>query len=255
MTANEFAMRAKSIAQHEKTVYMKGVFGAPVTEKILKSKQKQYPEWYHEKRMAALSAHVGKKVFGFDCVCLIKAILWGFTADETLPWGGAVYRANGVGDFSVSGMQKHLTEKSSDFSHLAVGEVVTMPDHCGIYIGDGLCVEATTAFGGGVVLSACNTEKEGYPTRYWTVHGKLDYVEYPETEFELPTLRPWDVGEAVRALQALINLRTNARLDTDASFGPMTKEAVLRLQDRLGLERDGVVDGALWMALIRESAR
>ncbi len=247
MDAIAFAQRAGQIAQSMKTVYMKGVFGAPVSEKLLKSKQKQYPTWYTEAKMTVFREKIDTETFGFDCVCFIKAILWGFTGDLGEEWGGAEYQKDGIPDFSVEGMQKYLTEVSDDFDHIAVGEVVFLPGHCGIYIGNGLCAEATTAFGGGVLLSALNG-RDGYPKRRWEGHGKLEFVTYPAPE--LVTLAPWDTGEAVRAMQALLNLRMKTKLTLDASFGPATQAALKNYLKKEQIAGETLVTPSVWQRLI-----
>ena len=55
-----------------------------------------------------------------------------------------------------------------------------MPEHIGIYIGDGLCVECTPAWKNCVQITAVGNigTKSGYNTRTWKKHGKLPYVDY-----------------------------------------------------------------------------
>ncbi|MCD7711754.1 MAG: LysM peptidoglycan-binding domain-containing protein, partial [Firmicutes bacterium] len=50
----------------------------------------------------------------------------------------------------------------------------------GVYVGDGLAVECTTAWDGGVQVTAVRNigSVSGYNSRAWTKHGKLPYVEY-----------------------------------------------------------------------------
>ena len=76
------------------------------------------------------------------------------------------------------------THVSDDFSSLLPGEYLFTDGHCGIYIGNGLAVEATPAFAGGVQLTAVSNmgKLEGYPSRKWQKHGKLPYIEYPKEE-------------------------------------------------------------------------
>ncbi len=253
MKATEFAQICRSIATDHKTVYLKGVFGSPVTQSLLDKKAKQYPEWYTAKRLGTLSAEIGTGAFGFDCVCLIKGILWGWDADLSDANGGAVYASNGVPDFSVEGMRELCHEVSADFSRISVGEVVFMSGHVGVYLGDGLCAECTTAFGGGVLLSACNTEKAGYPTRTWDGHGKLRFLTYEEDQalVSLPRLVKGMKNSTVSSLQALLNAKNGAGLDTDGSFGKKTEDAVKAFQKKVDLPRTGVIEREEWEALIR----
>lgn len=39
--------------------------------------------------------------FGFDCVCLIKGVLWGWHGDKNAVYGGATYTSNGVPDIGA----------------------------------------------------------------------------------------------------------------------------------------------------------
>ena len=42
------------IAEEYNTVYMKGVFGSPVTEGLISAKAKQYPKWYTSEKQKFL---------------------------------------------------------------------------------------------------------------------------------------------------------------------------------------------------------
>lgn len=178
MNNTEFANRAKEIATKYKTVYMWGTFGHKVTDAIIESKARQYPTRYSESRQAALKKLVGKGYWAFDCVGLIKGILWGWKGDDSKSQGGAKYKSNLVPDYSANTMFKQCTEKSADFTDVEVGEAVWLDGHIGIYIGDGLAVEATTKGEDEVKITACNCDKAGYERRDWEKHGKLPYVEY-----------------------------------------------------------------------------
>lgn len=253
MKAAELAMRARAAASDCNTIYIKGGFGAPITEELLSQMARLYPDWYTEKRLGNLRNHIGKGTFGFDCVCFLKGILWGWCGDAGQVRGGAVYQSNGVPDFSVSGMQDLVLDLSYDFGTIEVGEVVFLPGHVGIYVGDGLCAECTTAWGGGVLLSACNLPKEGYPLRRWTWHGKLRYLEYEARELSasLPRLEKGVKNSTVSALQLLLNEKTGTALEIDGSFGRRTAEAVLAFQLSFGLAADGVMKKDDWEVLLR----
>lgn len=244
MTSVEFARRCRE-AVKAKTVYMKGAFGAPVTERILTRLAKLYPSYYTEGKLSLLRGLIGQNTFGFDCVCFIKGILWGWEGDADALYGGAAYESNGVPDFSVPGMNAHCEDISEDFGRIAVGEVVFMPGHVGVYVGDGLCVECTTAFGGGVLLSACNRKIDGYPTRTWSGHGKLKFVEYPpeDAHVTLPVHVMGDEGETVRAMQALLNLRVGNAIQPlalDGIFGAKTAQALAAFRNRLSIDEKSV---------------
>lgn len=116
--------------------------------------------------------------FGFDCVCLIKGLLWGWSGDASKIYGGASYKANNVPDIGADSMITVCKEVSTDFSSIEIGEAVWMKGHIGIYVGDGLAVECTPAWKNCVQITACNCSKSGYQRRNWTKHGKLPYVTY-----------------------------------------------------------------------------
>jgi hypothetical protein len=116
--------------------------------------------------------------FGFDCVNLIKGILWGWNGNKKSAYGGSKYRSNGVPDVNADGMIKLCSELSTNFNDIEIGEAVWTNGHIGVYIGNGLAVECTPAWKNRVQITACNCKKSGYPTRTWKKHGKLPYIEY-----------------------------------------------------------------------------
>ena len=88
---------------------------------------------------------------------------------------------NGVPDIGENTMIQRCQNVSTNFSALVPGEMLWLDGHAGVYIGGGLAIECTTAFGSwGVIKSAVGNigPVSGYPTRYWTKHGKLPYVDY-----------------------------------------------------------------------------
>lgn len=180
MIFTEFAEKLKKAATETNTVYMKGTFGAPLTEKSLCSRAKQYPSWYTPEKMKRFRSLIGKNYFGFDCVCLIKGIVWGWNGNKDHVYGGAVYCSNGLKDLSVSGMKAFCTQVSSDFSTVRVGEILFLPGHVGVYIGDGLACECTSQWGGRVMITAVKNmgAKKGYKSRTWHSHGFLPVIDY-----------------------------------------------------------------------------
>jgi nucleoid-associated protein YgaU len=137
--------------------------------------------------------------FGFDCVCLIKGVLWGWNGDTTKTYGGAKYASNGVPDIGADSMIKVCKNVSTDFSHIEVGEAVWMEGHIGVYVGDGLAVECTPKWKNKVQITACNRSVSGYNRRNWTKHGKLPYVTY-EAE-TAPESKPEPVPQPASAFK------------------------------------------------------
>lgn len=181
MTGEEYAKRAKDAAAL-KTLYVKGGFGAPATAKNKKRYSNNYA--YNKARAAKINA-ASSDTFFFDCVGLVKGILWGFNGNKNALYGGASYGSNGVPDATISTLLKKCTDVSSDFSKIEVGEFLYYSSgHCGIYVGDGLAVESTSAWQFKVQTTAVKNigEKKGYKSRKWAKHGKLPWIEYEASE-------------------------------------------------------------------------
>lgn len=183
MTNKEFVKKLKDIATNYKTLYVIGCFGAPMTAK---NKTRYINNGSHNGYNAladrrAMIESATDDTFGFDCIGLIKGVLWGWSGDKSKVYGGAGYAINGVPDIGADTTITRCSEISMDFSKIEVGEAVWMPGHIGIYVGDGLAVECTPAWGNNVQLTACNCSKAGYPRRNWNKHGRLPYIKYETT--------------------------------------------------------------------------
>ena len=181
MNNKEFVNKIIDVANNYKTLYVMGCFGAPMTE----ANKTRYCSNHSYNKKAARQAMIkaaSADTFGFDCVNLIKGVLWGWNGDKTKTYGGAKYAVNGVPDVSADGMIAKCSNVSTDFTHLEIGEAVWCPGHIGVYIGDGLAVECTPAWKNCVQITACNCTKAGYNRRNWTKHGKMPYITYTESE-------------------------------------------------------------------------
>lgn len=258
MMANELCEKARTVADCCQTVYMKGVFGAPLTPALVKNKAAQYPDWYTAARVGEFMKLAGREdpIFGFDCVCLVKALLWGWKGDPAQVYGGAVYCSNNVPDLTVEGLVAVSSAASKDFSEVLPGELLYLPGHVGLYLGNGLAVECTPAWEGGVQITGVTNVgfSGGYHARKWTGHCRLPYVEYTEAPAaSLPTLRRGLKNEAVRAMQALLLLRGYPVGDcgTDGSFGGDTLAALRRFQQENALQVSGICTEEDWLRLIR----
>lgn len=177
MKASEFVKRLKDVAQNYRTLYVMGCFGAPMTAANKKRYTSNHSYNKQKTRTAMINA-ASSDTYGFDCVCLIKGILWGWEADKSEVYGGAIYGANNVPDISADSMINKCSDVSTNFSSIAVGEAVWCSGHIGVYIGDGLAVECTPRWANKVQITACNCSRSGYNRRNWTKHGKLPYIEY-----------------------------------------------------------------------------
>lgn len=188
MKSTIFIKKAKDIANNYKTLYILGCFGSPMTP----ANKKRYTNNYAYNKKAARKKMImsaSADTFGFDCVCLIKGILWGWSGNKNLTYGGAKYCSNGVPDFGSDSIMNYCSGVSTNFKNIVPGEIVHMKGHVGIYIGDGLVVECSPAWKNKVQITACQNiaKKKGYNNRKWTNHGKLRYIEY---ETPTPTLTP-----------------------------------------------------------------
>lgn len=100
MTNTEFVKKLKSAATDFKTLYVMGCFGAPMNATNKKRYTSNYDYNKRAERTAMINA-ASADTFGFDCVCLIKGILWGWYGDKNKVYGGANYTSNGVPDIGA----------------------------------------------------------------------------------------------------------------------------------------------------------
>lgn len=189
MTNIELANKLKDIAQNYKTLYVMGCFGAPMTA----ANKRRYTQNHSYNKQASRTAMINAasaETFGFDCVCLIKGVLWGWNGNRTATYGGAKYACNGVPDIGADSMINVCKNNSTDFSKIEVGEAVWMSGHIGVYIGEGLAVECTPKWANKVQITACNCSKSGYNRRNWTKHGKLPYITYVQQTDPVTPAKP-----------------------------------------------------------------
>lgn len=267
-TGRELAAACVDAARNHKTLYVMGCFGAPMTEA---NKQRYVAHHAYNRRSTSMKAIIAASddTFGFDCVCLIKGLLWGWNGDMKHIYGGAKYASCSVPDLGADQMFNQCRDVSTDFTEIAVGEAVWLQGHIGVYIGDGLAVECTPAWDNCVQITAVHNigKKSGYNGRKWTKHGKLPYVTYEETDEPivpdcdtapkprlegLPLLRKGSSGETVRALQILLigNGISCGEYGADGEFGSDTENAVMAFQEDMDLEADGIVGPETWAALM-----
>lgn len=268
----EFQQKLLDVATRYKTVYANGMFGQPITQSIIDQKAAQLPNWYTSKRKSELSALIGQGYFGFDCICLIKGILWGWNGNLDSVNGGAVYGSNGVPDVTEYGMLELCTDVSEDFSKMEIGEYLWTGGHCGVYIGDGLAVECTTRWDNCVQITAVNniSYKSGYNERTWKKHGKIPYIKYEKTEEEQPA-KPeipstdktinvslyqlsksrYDLNPQVYTVQRLLKQMGFYTMEIDGLFGGGTENAVKKFQASRGIAEDGIVGQDTWNKLLK----
>lgn len=260
-TGKELAAACLNVAQNYKTLYVMGCFGWPMTES---NKQRVKNEYQYNRNKAVTIDAASADTFGFDCVNLIKALLWGWNGDAKAAYGGAKYNSNGVPDINDDMMIRECKDVTTDFSDILPGEVVWMQGHIGVYVGDGLVVECTPIWADGVQVTVLlNKGWQQGNGRYWTSHGKLPWISYEEEPAEekpaakdeglkLPTLQNGSKGYCVKALQLLLIGYgfSCGSYGADADFGGGTETAVRAFQKSNKLYVDGVVGPATWSRLL-----
>lgn len=265
-TAVELAEKCVNVAKNYKTVYVMGCFGSPMNA----ANKERYTKNHSYNRTPTRSVKiksVPSTTFGFDCVCLIKALLWGWNGNTGHISGGAKYTSNNVPDINADAMIRVCKDVSTNFSNIQVGEVVWTNGHIGVYIGNGLAVESTPIWKDGVQITAVRNigEKSGYTSRQWIKHGKLPYVTYKKTAskntsegentvtIELMTLEKGANGAQVKTLQQLLMAKGYKLPEhgDDGDFGDETYQAVCRFQKAKGLKEDGVVGKNTWNRLLK----
>lgn len=234
-TAGELAAKCIDVATNHKTLYVNGCFGAPMNakNKVRYTNNTSYNK--KAERTKKINAATDD-TFGFDCVCLIKGLLWGWDGDASRVYGGAAYGSNGVPDINDEQMIKVCKDVSTDFSNIQVGEAVWMSGHIGLYVGNGLAVECTPAWADGVQITAVHNigKKAGYNGRTWTKHGKLPYVEYSTETVEKAPVVEKAPNEAVVTVDKAVEVLAKAVIAGKFGNGAERKDRIYRtVQDKV----------------------
>lgn len=239
----QFVSVLKSIA-NKKTLYVMGCFGAPLTaaNKIRYTNNHSYNR---QSNRSSMIKSASEDTFGFDCVGLIKGVLWGWNGNVERLYGGADYASNGVPDINADTMIAKCKDVSTDFSSIDIGEAVWIPGHIGVYIGGGKVIECTPQWRNGVQITS---------KRKWQKHGKLPYIIYmargeDTVSIELSVLKTNSRGEQVKTLQRLL-VGFGYDLKVDGAFGTITDRHVRSFQRKYGLSADGIVGEKTWSKLL-----
>lgn len=188
MTAAALCAKARDIAWNYKTSYMLGPWGWPANNRMITRATTQGSNAKTNRQWLAKANAIKGEGFLFDCIGLLKGILWGWSGDLSRPYGGAGYACNGVPDYDAKKMIDCCWEVSTDFSGIVPGEAVWMEGHIGVYVGGGVVVESTPKWQGGVQRSTLANTAVGRKlpgtagSRTWTKHGKLPWVDYSAHE-------------------------------------------------------------------------
>lgn len=229
MKASVLVDEVVHIANNYKTLYVMGCFGAPLTSATVDRycTNHQYNRNPTRTSMIQAAAHKTPTVYGFDCVNLIKGVLWGWDGSVNHPYGGATYGSAGVPDINADGMIAKCSGVSTrGWDKLIPGEALWLPGHIGVYIGDGLAVECTPAWKNCVQITAVGNigQKPGYPARTWQKHGMMPYVVYDtvaectdKTDYSALMKQAVEDGDFVAA--AKYEQKRNEKIDTLNSLG------------------------------------
>lgn len=233
----------KALKSH--TVYATGAFGASIgdyPDQKTRYSTNMYNTVYKQDKADGYSEADAKKdakawaqkvvtaannppCWAFDCVGLVKGIIWGWNAVEKHVYGGAVYKSNGLDDIGAGpdGLISKCTDVSTDFSKIVPGELLWLNGHVGIYVGDGMAIECTTAWDNNVQKVECWNVKKTGRGRAWTKHGKLStWVDYssvpPVTNKFYVEIGPLNSSsEAISMQSALKTLGTASTIITKAN--------------------------------------
>lgn len=215
------------IPYRESAGYIWGSYGQLWTEARQRALNKTTDEDHKISRQYG-SKWIGKRVW--DCSGL---------------WYWMMYSINGIkfshGSNTIwneycSRKGKLVRGDRSDGEYLKPGSAVFMCRdgkryHIGVYVGDGVVIEAKGTQSGVVMSSVAQ----------WDEWGEIRNVEYTGVIELASTLRQGCMGSAVTALQNNLNQLGYDCGTADGIFGKNTKTAVMAFQSAHGLTADGIV--------------
>ncbi len=168
-------------------MYMWGDYGRIITESTIKAKAKQYPEHYGEAYQAELRKKIEpgseSRYIGCDCTGLIKWFLWTGGDIEKSPKYHAATDNSGDGWYRSAKVRGEISSLPE-----TPGLIVSMPGHCGVYIGGNEVIEcAYDTLGNGILTTKLSDRK----WEYWCECADIDYQpseppsgDFPEIQYK-----------------------------------------------------------------------
>lgn len=140
------------------------------------------PNYYYNQFPYNLGYYNGYAI-SFDCWNLVKALINEPDIDQNYTVGHYAPPVGNMGDWDGWTILQHCEGVSTDFTRIFVGEYLYMAGHAGVYIGNGLVIECTCDWEGGVLVSRITSSgaryRNGVYGRSWTYHGRLsEWIDY-----------------------------------------------------------------------------
>ena len=193
MTSKQLIDKA-ALATMQNTMYVLGGWGQLATSKNKAKAISQYA--YNKKRKDAIESAPYRTWF-FDCVCFVKSLCWGWSANYCSTNGGAVYASNGVPDTTEKGLLNMCGANVwdiNDKSHLVPGCLMYMNGHVGLYAGEGKVIECSPACGGVRVTQVTYQQ--------WKCYGMFEFIDYGN---DTPQPTPAPVENFVKGAKIILN--------------------------------------------------
>lgn len=203
-------------AYASRNIYVHGGFGVNLSDEKQLVRHIKLNEYNRQNESAIRkAAEQHPPVYGFDCIGLIKGILWGWCNHATGTYGGAVYTSNSLTDCNVDRFVTCYVEYEENLEYAipTVGDVVWSKerDHIAVYLGHGLVVEATR-YGNSVIRiarirgyededDAWNNFIATYPERDFYGFGRIltTYLEFSKiNEDEVVKLFTGELPKALK---------------------------------------------------------
>lgn len=266
---NQYQLVSKlnEIVEDYNTMYVYGAVGQHLTASLISDRAKAYPSFYTSTKLKEYENAIasGKYIWGFDCVNVIKSVLWGWNGDKNKTLGGATYGSNGVSDVNANGCISICKNVKSYFgsndnvnpwNDIELGEAVWTDGHIGVYVGEGLVIECTPKWDNCVQITGLGNKPfdktYNNKKRTWKKHGKLPWITYLS---ECPYTKTKG-GEVVELKGKTYNSRISTYYPSSEKSSTSTfseaKKILTNLNIEKGLTKDNYTNSSKYDSLINE---